>query len=280
MRVSVIQMSPGSRKSDNLDQAERLIGQAVEADRPDLVILPEMWSCLGGTADDKNLAAEFIPVEDIEGQAAHEFLRQTARRHGIHVHGGSIGERSGDRLLNTSLLFGPSGRRLGIYRKIHLFDVITPGGEGYKESDTYRPGDEVVTVSLEGPLSSQRLGMAICYDLRFAELFRRLREEGADIVALPAAFTTETGAAHWEVLLRARAIEFQFWVAASGTTGRHRNAAGADRMTYGNSLVVDPWGTVVARAADGQGWASARIDPERSHQVRIGMPVMEHRRLS
>jgi deaminated glutathione amidase len=278
LRISVIQMSPGSDKRENIAQARQLIGAALQADRPDLVVLPEMWSCLGGDRATKFVAAEAIPAPDGSGEAgeAYTVLQGIARKAGIFVHGGSIGERTGDRISNTSLVFGPDGRELARYRKIHLFDVVTPNGEGYRESDTYAPGDAVVTVSL-GAVTA---GLAICYDVRFAELFLRLRRAGAELLILPAAFTAETGEAHWETLLRARAIETQCWLAASGTCGRHLDGHGAARLTYGNSMLVDPWGTVVARASSGTGWTTGTLDPARTQRVRAGIPVLDHRRLA
>lgn len=278
MRISVIQMSPGSDKRRNIAEASRLIRAAVEADRPDLVVLPEMWSCLGGTAAVKREAAEDLP-DPQRGRAAGEAygaMQALAGDNRITLHAGSIGERTGDRISNTSLVFGPDGSELARYRKIHLFDVVTPNGESYRESDTYAPGEAVVTVQL----GSIRAGLAICYDLRFGELFLSLRREGAELIILPAAFTAETGAAHWETLLRARAIETQCWLAASATCGTHVDANGAVRSTFGHSMVIDPWGTVVAQAANGPGWATGTLHSDRTAQVRAGIPVLDHRRLA
>ena len=278
MRISLIQMSPGHDKRENLAQACSLIVNAIEADRPDLVVLPEMWSCLGGARQAKFTAAEALPKQDHTGEAgeAYTVLQGIAREFGIHVHGGSIGERSGDRLSNTTLVFGPDGRELARYRKIHLFDIMTPSGAGYRESDTYAPGDVVVTAEL----GSVTAGLAICYDVRFAELFLQLRQRGSQLILLPAAFTAETGEAHWETLLRARAIETQCWLAAAATCGQHVDGGGAGRTTYGHSMLVDPWGTVVARASNGPGWVSGTMDVSYTEKVRSGIPVLEHRRLA
>lgn len=282
MRISVVQLAPGSNKLENIQQAEAMLEQCVAADAPDLVLLPEVWTCLGGDRAAKFDAAESVPqVGSPEaGGTAFEFLRRMARRHGIHVHGGSIGETCGDRLLNTSVVFDPDGNLIGRYSKIHLFDITTPNGAGYRESDTYRPGEEVVTVELGGRFASMKMGLAICYDIRFAELFIRLRQQGADIILLPAAFTFETGEAHWEILLRARAIETQCWLAAAGTVGAHQDAEGKTRLTYGNSMIVDPWGVVTARASSGAGWATGRVELTRTEWIRAGIPVMAHRRVS
>ncbi|MBE7210016.1 MAG: carbon-nitrogen hydrolase family protein [Gluconacetobacter diazotrophicus] len=283
MRVSVVQLCPNSDKAANIARARLAIEACVERDRPGLVVLPEVWTCLGGTREEKFTAAEVLPrpgdAED--GGEAYRFLREMAVRHRVTVHGGSIAELSGDRLCNTSLVFGPDGRELGRYSKIHLFDVTTPNGDGYRESETYRAGDRCSVVRIDaGDGREIGLGLAICYDLRFPELFLRLRREGAELVALPAAFTAETGAAHWEALLRARAIETQCWFAASGTTGRHRDGQGAARDTWGHSMVVDPWGTVVAAAGTGEGWATGWMDAGLTERVRTGIPVLAHRRLA
>ena len=277
MRVSVMQMNAGSDKAANIAQARRLFEGARAADAPDLVALPEMWSCLGGDRATKFAAAEALPPEGsgADGGEAYEFLRGAARALGVAVHGGSIAERDGERLFNTTLVFDRDGRELGRYRKVHLFDITAPDGTGYRESATYGAGDSVVTVAVGGV----RLGLAICYDLRFAELFLALRRAGAELILVPAAFTLQTGRDHWEVLLRARAIETQCWVAAPATWGQHQDPGGA-RTTFGHALVCDPWGAVVARASDGVGWASARVDQAMTERVRRDMPVLEHRRLA
>jgi deaminated glutathione amidase len=276
VRTTVIQMAPGASLPDNIAQADRLIAAAVAADRPDLVVLPEMWSCLGGTAEVKFANAEELPGRAPEPGLLHRFLSETARTHGITLHGGSIGQRHGDRLLNTTLLFGPDGVERARYSKIHLFDITTPEGEGYRESETYAPGDAIVTVPV-GPFTA---GLAICYDIRFAELFLALRKRGANVIVLPAAFTAETGEAHWATLLRARAIETQCWVVACGTTGTHVDAGGHARRTYGHSMIIDPWGTIVAQASSGVGWVTASLDLDLVERVRAGIPVMDHRRLT
>ena len=277
MRVCVIQMSPGADSQANIAQARGLIGAAIQAEKADLLALPEIWTCLGGDRAAKLAAAEELPPRGsgAPGGPAYEFLRQMAVAHGIYLHGGSIGEREGERIYNTSLVFSPSGEELARYRKIHLFDITTPDGRGYRESALYGAGDEVVTCMAHG----FRLGLAICYDLRFPELFLALRRAGAELIILPAAFTLQTGKDHWEVLLRARAIETQCWLAAPACTGAHVEGNGETRFIYGHSLIADPWGHVVAKASDGPGFAAARIDREYLARVRANMPVLEHRKL-
>ncbi len=281
MRISVIQMCPGCNKAENIAQAGQLIEACVAADRPDVIVLPEIWTCLGGNRDAKFSAAETVPHPGADAQAgsAVRFLQDNARRHGVHIHGGSIGELDGDRLLNTSLVFAPDGSLIGRYSKIHLFDITTPDGVGYCESDVYKAGNAVVSVELSGRFGRIKAGLAICYDIRFGELFHQLRRDGAELMVLPAAFTAETGAAHWDTLIRARAIETQCWFAAAATTGQHRDASGHTRLTYGHSMIVDPWGAVVAQASVGQGWTTSRIDQAATARIRADMPVMEHRRL-
>jgi nitrilase len=277
MRVSVVQMNAGHDKANNIEQATKLIDEAVAHDRPDLVSLPEMWSCLGGSRAQKFAEAEDLPPpgSNRPGGPAYEFLRGVARERQIHVHGGSIAEQAGEKLLNTSVVFDPQGIEIGRYRKIHLFDIVTPDGTGYRESNVFGSGDEIVTCEANG----LKLGLAICYDVRFPELFLALRRAGAELIFLPSAFTVQTGKDHWETLIRARAIETQCWFAAAATWGRHAAGDGSPLYTYGHSLVCDPWGHVVAKVSDGTGWATARIDSAVTAQVRRDMPVLEHRKL-
>lgn len=272
MRVTLLQMNPGADKQANIEQATRLLDDAA-SDAPDLVSLPEMWTCLGGDLATKRRAAERLPEPGGTGGPAYEFLRQVARSRKITVHGGSLCEDGDERLFNTTVVFCPDGTERARYRKIHLFDITTPDGQGYRESASYGAGDQIVTVDVGGV----RLGLAICYDLRFAELFLALRRAGAEVLMLPSAFTVPTGRDHWEPLLRARAIETQCWVVAAATWGQHRDGGGGGRHTFGHSMVVDPWGAVVAMAPDGVGVVSARIDAARTARVRRDMPVLEHR---
>ena len=280
MRVSVIQMEPGTDKAANIAQARGLIEAAMESDKPDLVTLPEVWSCLGGNRAAKMEAAEELPAKgsNAPGGPAYEFLREMARTHRIHVHGGSIGEKvpGGDKLFNTTVVFNPDGEEIARYRKIHMFDIVTPDGKGYRESALYGSGDEIVTFEADGI----KLGCAICYDVRFPELFLELRRRGAEVIFLPSAFTLQTGKDHWDTLIKARAIETQCYVAAAATHGKHLDAAGEPRFTYGHSLIADPWGHVVAKVSDGPGYATARIDPKMLKRVRRDMPVLEHRKLA
>jgi nitrilase len=279
MRVSVLQMNSGSDKSQNIAQASRLVDAATESDRPGVIALPEMWTCLGGNRELKFREAEELPANgsNAAGGPAYEFLRGTARDKRIFVHGGSLAERHGERLFNTTVVFDPLGREVARYRKIHLFDIVAPDGTGYRESATFGGGTDVVTYMADGV----RVGCAICYDLRFPELFLALRRAGAQLIMLPSAFTLQTGKDHWEVLLRARAIETQCWLAAPATWGSHSETGSkTPRITFGHSLVCDPWGQIVANASDGIGWTTAKIDLDLMEKVRRDMPVLEHRKLS
>jgi nitrilase len=279
MRVTVVQMNQGSDKAENIAQAGRLLQSALAVDKPDIVSLPEVWTCLGGDRAQKVSQAEELPAKgsNQQGGPAYEFLREVARRSKVHVHGGSLVERAGETLFNTTVAFDPNGTEIARYRKIHLFDIVTPDGAGYRESATFGAGDEVVTYQANGIT----VGCAICYDLRFPELFLALRRAGAELIFLPAAFTLLTGKDHWETLIRARAIETQCWMAAPAAWGRYlEGSSGEPRYTYGHALITDPWGHVLAKVSDGPGWATARIDPAFTARVRRDMPVMEHRRLA
>jgi predicted amidohydrolase len=278
MRTTVVQMSPGHDKAANISQAERLCEAAIAEDRPDIIALPEIWTCLGGSREDKVGTAEVLPRPGSNEPAgdAYGFMQGLARKHRIHVHGGSIGERVGDKLANTTVVFDPTGAEIARYRKIHLFDITAPDGKEYKESATYTRGAELVTYEANGT----RVGCAICYDVRFPELFLKLRQAGAELIFLPAAFTLQTGKDHWETLIRARAIETQCWFAAPACCGPHVEGNGGTRYTYGHSLVADPWGHTVAKVSDGIGFATARIDHAVTRRVRADMPVLEHRVLA
>lgn len=276
MRVSVIQMNPGADKADNIAQARRLIDQAVAQDRPDIVSLPEVWDSLGGDRATRAANAEALPARrsNEPGGEAYEFLRETARAANVFVHGGSIIEQGPEKLFNTTVVFNPDGTEMARYRKMHLFDIVAPDGTGYRESAAYGAGDEIVTYDAAGV----KVGCAICYDVRFPDLFWKLREAGAELIFLPSAFTLATGRDHWEALIRGRAIETQCWFAAPATWGKHLEGKGEPRFTYGHSMVVNPWGHVVARASDGTGWVTARIDQDLTARVRRDMPVLDHRK--
>jgi predicted amidohydrolase len=262
--VAVLQMNSGADKEENIAAALDLIDRAA-ADGARLVALPEVWPYLG--PDDANRDH----AESIPGPIT-ELLAERARRHGIYVHGGSIYElRTGDPgLYNTAVVIDPHGEIIGRYSKIHMFDVVLDGIAQYQESATVTPGDEIVLVEIDGC----RVGLAICYDLRFPELFRVLALRGARAVILPAAFTLTTGKDHWETLIRARAIENGLYMIAPAQWGKHPPG----NWCYGRSMVVDPWGTVLATAQDGVSIARAIVDPSRVDAVRRQIPSLANRR--
>ena len=266
MRAAVVQMNSNAERDRNLASAERLVRAAARAGAG-LVVLPEKWNLLGSPAD---LEAG---AEPLEGPSLHA-ARGWARELGVWLVAGSIAERpesAGDdeRAFNTSTLIDPAGELVGAYRKIHLFDVDV-GGVAYRESDAEQPGSEIVVVAA-GDLE---LGLTVCYDLRFPELYRILALRGARAFTVPSAFTAHTGRDHWEVLLRARAIENQAFVIAAGQHG----SAPPNYDSYGRSAIVDPWGVVLAVAADGEGFATAELDLAAQDRIRASLPSLANRR--
>jgi nitrilase len=270
MRVTVIQMNSRDDKAANLERARALLEAAIARERPDLVALPETFAMIGGSREARLAAAETFP----EGEA-YAMLRATARRYGVFVHGGSLLERTDEGIFNTTVVFDRDGREIARYRKIHLFDVVTPDGRAYRESDFFARGREIVTMDADGI----RVGLSICYDLRFGELYRRLAAAGAELLMVPAAFTLQTGKDHWEVLVRARAIETQCYVAAPAQYGPYP-AGGDQRWNYGHAMIVGPWGHVLAQVQDGEGFATAELDRDYLRRVRRDLPVADHRVLT
>lgn len=270
MKISLVQMNSQPDLTANLQSAESLLLQAIARDKPDLLVLPEHFDWAGGTAEQKVAAADVMP-----GGKAYAMLRRIARQHGVWIHGGSLLECvAGDsRVFNTSVVFNNLGEEIGRYRKIHLFDVTAPDGKAYRESATVAPGEDLLVYEAHG----LRIGAAICYDLRFSRLFDALASHWVDVLVLPAAFTMQTGKDHWEVLCRARAIELQAYFVACGQWGSYAAAKGEIRSYYGNSMVCDPWGQVVARASDGVGIVTTHVEPNRLREVRDLIPMAKHR---
>ena len=261
--AAAIQMSSTPEKAQNFEAAENLIREAVAAGA-ELVALPELWSCHGLERVYKENA------EPIPGPTT-DFLGALARELGVWVLGGSIleGEPGAGRLFNTSTFFDPSGELVAVYRKIHLFDVRAPDRE-YLESRTIAPGREIVTAKA----GAATLGLTVCYDVRFPELYRVLALRGAEILAVPAAFTLQTGKDHWELLLRARAVENQSFVVAPAQWGQKADG----RWTYGRSMIVDPWGTVLVQCPDRDGHALATLDLDYLDRFRAEFPALANRR--
>jgi predicted amidohydrolase len=264
VRAAAVQLNSNEDKQRNLATADRLT-RAAAADGAQLILLPEKWTALG-TDDDYYRAAETLE----DGEAV-DWARSTARELGVDLVAGSIVERreGRDKLGNTSIHFGPDGEQKAVYRKIHMFDVVV-GGLEYRESASEDPGEEIVISETRDGVP---LGMTVCYDLRFPELYRILAIRGARILLVPAAFTKITGHAHWEPLLRARAIENQAFVIAADQIGWHP----PDKESFGGSMIVDPWGEVLARAPDEETFIAADLDFARQDEVRAQLPSLANR---
>ena len=266
MRVALCQTNCGEDVAANEEQVFGLLEQAA-AGEADLAALPEVWP-LQGSAKQVRESAEPVPGPRTER------LAEVASRHRMWVHGGSVLERDGERIFNTSVLFDRSGEQVATYRKIHLFDADPPGAVPSRESSVFTPGDQVVTAETE----FGRVGLSVCYDVRFPELYRALVVQGATIMFVPAAFRYETGIDHWEPLLRARAIEDQAFVIAAAQWGTW-GPPGRERRNFGPSLVADPWGRVLAEAPDGPGVTFAELDLAEVQRTREILPSLRHRRL-
>jgi predicted amidohydrolase len=260
LRVAAVQLNSTGDKARNLAVAERLV-RAAAAYGAELIALPEKWNLLAAGAD---LLAGAEPLDGPSLTAA----RAWARELGVHLLAGSISEEGGEKAFNTSVMIGPGGEDLGVYRKVHMFDVDA-GGVSYRESEHERAGEEIVTA----PLGELSVGLSVCYDLRFPELFRILAVRGARLITVPSAFTAATGRDHWEVLLRARAIENQAFVLAPNQFGQ---APHYD--SFGRSAIVDPWGVVLATAPDEECFVAADLDFEAQARVRESLPSLANRR--
>jgi len=263
--AAAIQMNSTAEVERNLDTAERLVSAAAQRGAQ-LVGLPENFAFLRSEG-------EPIPeAQALDGPWVRR-MSELSRRHRLTLLLGSLPERiEGEtRVYNTSVLLGPDGATLATYRKIHLFDIDLPGLEHLKESRAVRPGEALVVADTP----AGRIGLSICYDVRFPELYRRLSRDGARVLAVPSAFTDRTGKDHWEILLRARAIENLAYVFAPAQAGPH----GKGRASYGHAMIVDPWGAVLAQVPDGEGVAIAELDFDRQDRLRRELPALDHRRL-
>jgi predicted amidohydrolase len=264
-RIGLIQMRSGRAPQANMEAAAKLIGEA-KTGGADYVLTPEMTNIMEVSRD--KLFATIVPEENDTTLAT---FRELARALGIFVHVGSLAiKASPDKAVNRSFLIDRRGEIVARYDKIHMFDVDLKGGESYRESRSYRPGDLAVLTDLPWG----RLGLTICYDLRFPALYRALAEAGATFLAIPSAFTRQTGEAHWHVLMRARAIENGSFVFAAAQGGMHENG----RETFGHSLVVDPWGRILAEGGVEPGVVFADIDPAEVSAARGRVPSLHHGR--
>ena len=266
--VAAIQMASGPNVKANLEEAEKLIKTAVQQDAK-LVVLPENFAIMGLTEVDK------VAIAEVAGEGPiQQFLSRQAARHKVWIVGGTVPIESGvpGKIYSASLLYNDNGEVIARYDKIHLFDVVLEdSNESYNESETIESGNDVVVV--DSPFG--KLGMAVCYDLRFPELFRAMADVGMEVCVLPSAFTNLTGRAHWESLLRARAIENLCYMIAPDQGGYHKNG----RETYGDSMIIDPWGVVLNRLPHGTGVVVSNIDLEKLHKTRKNFPALQHRRL-
>jgi nitrilase len=261
MVVGLAQLNAGADQKDNIRSAVQAITE-LSSRGADLIMLPEHADFIGSDEDKKGAAEIF------EKSTYLAELRNLAVKLGRYIHVGSFLEKSEDGIYNSSAVFNPAGEVIARYRKIHLFDVEIPGGKTYLESAVISPGTETVSFSI----GAFTFGMAICYDLRFPELFRRLTAAGANVLLLPAAFTLQTGRDHWEILLRARAIENQCWVAAAGQWG----TAPPNHVCFGRSMVINPWGLVTALAPDGVSTIIAELDLQALGDIRTRFPALNH----
>lgn len=264
---AAIQMASGPQVSANLLEAEKQIAEAVKAGAK-LVALPENFAIMGMNEYDK------VRVSEADGKGPiQDFLAATAKKYGVWVIGGTMPMQASvaNKVRAACLVYDDQGQRVARYDKVHLFDVSVPDtAEEYRESDSVEAGDGSCVIGT--PFG--RVGIAVCYDLRFPEFFRPMTRQGLDILVIPSAFTAKTGAAHWEVLLRARAIENLCYVIAPNQGGFHMNG----RQTYGHSMIIDPWGVVLDCYKTGPGFVSAEIDKSRLEKTRLSFPVLEHRR--
>jgi deaminated glutathione amidase len=263
MRAAAVQLNSTDHYERNLEVAERLVRDAA-GDGAELVVLPEKWTLLGPP---EAIRAAAEPLDGPALSAASDWAREL----GIFLVAGSVPELVPDRekLANTSVMFGPSGERLAVYRKIHMFDVEV-GDVSYRESEIEEPGDQIAV----GDANGTKVGLTICYDLRFPELYRILALGGARVVTVPSAFTERTGRDHWEVLIRARAIEDQIFLVAAGQVG----SAPPHYRSFGRSMIVDPWGVVLAQAPDTECFSSADLDFSNQDATRESLPSLRHRR--
>ncbi len=262
MKIGLIQMDVVDDKSKNLSKAKKMIGEVV-GQGAEIVVLPEMFST--PYANDK-----FRPYSEDQDGLSVKWMQETAKEYGILLIGGSIPESDGEKLYNTAFVVNEKGAVLGRHRKMHLFDIDVPGKVRFIESDTLTPGDETTVLDTK----FGKIGVAICYDMRFPELFRKMTLLGAELIFVPAAFNTTTGPLHWHVLTRARALDNQIFLAIASPA----RSDGLDYKAYGHSLVVDPWGQIENELDEKEGVLVVEIDMKKIEQVRQEIPVLKHRR--
>ena len=267
--VAAVQMVSTDNVADNLELAEKLITEAVSK-QAKLVTLPENFPLMGKEDADRQAIKEILGSGPIQ-----QFLSEQAKQHQIWLLGGTIPLKSNnpDKVYPASLLFNPKGECVAHYNKIHLFDVLVneSSDESYRESDNFEPGNEIVVTNTD----IGNIGLSVCYDLRFPEMYRKMHEDKVQIITVPSAFTATTGEAHWESLLKTRAVENLCYVIASNQGGTHVN----ERETWGHSMIVDPWGTILASVEKGAGVAIAEINLEKQTKLRKMFPALDHRKI-
>lgn len=262
IKVALLQMKGSMVKQETWKKAEQMVKEAA-ARGVDLVVLPEMWNCPYANP-------YFLPFSEEEGGETYQLMSRLARENGIHLVGGSIPERQGERVYNTSFFFDDKGNLLGKHRKAHLFDIHVPGKIAFMESEILTPGDGATVIDTK----FGKIGLAICYDVRFPELFRKMALTGARAIILPAAFSVPTGEAHWEISLRARALDNQVYMLACSPS----RALEGPYQAYGGSCIVDPWGQVLEMAGQEECIIYGQLDWERLQEVREQLPLLKHRR--
>ena len=262
MNISLVQMWVTAEKEQNLKHMETLVAQAAKAGA-DMVVLPEMFPCLYETA-------AFVANAEPKGGAIWTALSNAARQNGVYLVGGSMPERDGEKLYNTSFVFAPDGSQIARHRKTHLFDIDVAGGQSFKESDTFTAGEDVTVFET----AFGKVGLCICFDFRFPELARLHALEGADLIVVPAAFNMTTGPLHWEILFRSRAIDNQVFTVGCAPA---RDEDGV-YVSYGNSIVSDPWGKVLARADGEECILTVELDLEEVRRTRQQLPLLSARR--
>jgi len=265
MKIAIVQMNSGDDIASNLEKTARLALACVDQDRPDLIALPEYFSFIAASPDALRSGAKQLVTSEVEG-----FLAGLARELGVAIHAGSSLFLDGDKVFNQSQVFDREGNRIATYRKIHLFDTVLPGGKRLFESDTISRGEELALYEIAG----MRFGCSICFDLRFPEHYARLVARGAKALFVPSAFTHATGADHWEVLLRARAIETQCYVVAPAQVF---SFGGGQYASWGHAMIVDPWGTVIAQVSNQEGFATATLSNDFVEAVRARIPMERNR---
>lgn len=265
MKIAVIQINAPEDKAANVAKAFAFMERAIEEGQPDLIVLPENFTC--HVTDPAHMARN---AEAMPGGPTYEALSRFARERNVNIHAGSMSEAGPNKPFNTTVVFDRQGREIARYRKIHRFDITAPDGTRYFESDVVGGGSDVVTYEIDGIT----FGCAICFDLRFGELFRALVDRGAQVIVIPSAFTYATGEAHWQTLIRARAIEWQAYMIAPNQTGHFDNGTKAH---WGHSMIVDPWGRILAEAGMEETVIHAAIDPAEVQGVRERIPIADLR---